>query len=90
MSKKIAVLVRARQSEALRMALGLALADDAVDVYVLDGKLADTEDNRLYLTTLKEFEFRIFTNHPENDGLEYLSAEQIAQRLPHYDHTLPY
>ena len=72
------------------MALGLVLADDAVDVYVLDRKLADTEDNRLYLATLKEFEFRIFPNHRENEGLEYLSTEQIAQRLPQYDHTLPY
>ena len=90
MKKSIAVLVRDRQGEALRMALGLVLADDTVDVYVLDRKLADTQDNRLYLTTLKEFEFHIFTNQPENEGLEYLSAEQIAQRLPHYDHTLPY
>lgn len=90
MKKNIAVLVRDRQGEALRMALGLALADDAVDVYVLDRKLADTADNRLYLATLKEFEFRIFTNQPENEGLEYLSVQQIAQRLPQYDHTLPY
>ena len=72
------------------MALGLVLADDEVDVYVLDRKLADTEAVRLYLTTLKEFEFRVFTNRPDNEGLEYLSVEQIAQRLPQYDHTLPY
>ncbi|OFZ85986.1 MAG: hypothetical protein A2W21_10155 [Betaproteobacteria bacterium RBG_16_66_20] len=90
MKKKIAVLVRDRQDEALRMALGLVLADDEVDVYVLDRKLADTEAVRLYLTTLKEFEFRVFTNQADNEGLEYLSVEQIAQRLPQYDHTLPY
>lgn len=90
MKKKIAVLVRDRQDEALRMALGLVLADDEVDVYVLDHKLADTEVIQLYLTTLKEFEFRVFTNRPDNEGLEYLSVEQIAQRLPQYDHTLPY
>ena len=72
------------------MALGLVLADDEVDVYVLDRKLADTEVVQLYLTTLKEFEFRVFTNWPDNEGLEYLSVEQIAQRLPQYDHTLPY
>ena len=90
MRKKIAVLVRDRQGEALRMALGLVLADDIVDVYVLDRKLADTQDNQLYLATLKEFEFRIFTDQPENEGLEYLSAEEMARRLPSYDHTLPY
>ena len=90
MKKKIAVLVRDRQDEALRMALGLVLADDEVDVYVLDHKLADTEAVQLYLTTLKEFEFRVFTNLPDNEGLEYLSVEQVAQRLPQYDHALPY
>ena len=39
MQKKIAVLVRERQSEALRMSLGLILVDDQVDVYVLDRKV---------------------------------------------------
>lgn len=90
MTKKIAVLVRDRQDEALRMALGLALLDDAVDVYVLDRKLEDTEKSRLHLETLKEFDFRMYTNHAENEDLEYLSTEQIARRLPQYDHLLPY
>lgn len=90
MTKKIAVLVRDRQDEALRMALGLALLDDAVDVYVLDRKLEDTEESRLHLETLKEFDFRMYTNHAENEDLEYLSTEQIARRLPQYDHLLPY
>lgn len=90
MKKTIAVLVRDRQGEALRMALGLALLDDAVDVYVLDRKLEDTEESRLHLETLKEFDFRMYTNHAENGDLEYLSTEQIARRLPQYDHLLPY
>ncbi len=90
MTKKIAVLVRNRQEEALRMALGLALIDDVVDVYVLDRRLEDTEASRLHLAALQEFDFRIYTNHPANEGLEFLSTEQIAQRLPQYDHTLPY
>jgi len=90
MSKRIAVLVRERQAEALRMALGLVLLDDTVDVYVLDRKLEDDEDIRLHLATLKEFDFRIYTNVPENQDLECLPAEEIARRLPEYDHALPY
>jgi hypothetical protein len=90
MKKHIAVLVRDRQSEALRMALGLVLLDDAVDVYVLDRKLEDTEENRLHLSTLKEFEFQLYTNEPANEGFEYLSAEQIAGKLCRYDHALVY
>jgi hypothetical protein len=90
MSKRIAVLVRERQAEALRMALGLVLLDDAVDVYVLDRKLADEPGVELQLATLKEFDFRIYTNDPANAGLECLSTDEIARRLPEYDHALPY
>lgn len=90
MNKHIAVLVRDRQSEALRMALGLVLLDDAVDVYVLDHKLEDTEEVRLHLSTLKEFDFRIYTNEPANEGFECLSAEQIARKLCQYDHAVAY
>jgi hypothetical protein len=90
MTRRIAVLVRDRQAEALRMALGLVLLDDTVDVYVLDRKLEDGEQIRLHLATLKEFDFRIYTNDPANEGLECLSAEEIARRLPDYHHALPY
>jgi len=90
MTKKIAVLVRERQAEALRMALGLVLLDDAVDVYVLDRKLADQQDIQLHLATLREFDFRIYTNDPANDDMECLPTDEIARRLPGYDHTLAY
>ena len=38
-ARNIAVVVRDRQSEAMRMALGLILIDDRVDVFLLAGKL---------------------------------------------------
>ena len=90
MQKKIAVLVRERQDEALRMSLGLILADDAVDIYVLDRKLHRTEDNALHLETIKDMEMKMYTNCAENEGMEYLSSAQIAQSLPQYDCVLPY
>ncbi len=90
MSKRVAVLVRERQAEALRMALGLALLDDVVDVYVLDRKLANDADIGLHLATLREFDFRIYTNDPANDGMECLPTDEIARRLAEYDHTLAY
>jgi len=37
-ARNIAVVVRNRQSEAMRMALGLILIDDRVDVFLLAGK----------------------------------------------------
>jgi len=90
MPKKIAVLVRERQGEALRMSLGLILVDDVVDVYVLDKKLQAEGESALHLETLKEMEVQILTNCRENEGMEYLTADEIALRLPQYDHILAY
>ena len=88
--KKIAVLVRDRPGEALRMSLGLILVDDVVDVYVLDSKLQATGETAFHLETMKEMEMQIFTNCRENEGLEYLPLDEIARRLPRYDHILAY
>ena len=90
MQKKIAVLVRDGQGEALRMSLGLILVDDLVHVYVLDRKLQATEETALHLETLKEMEMQIRTNCRDNEGMEYLPNEEIARKLPQYDHILAY
>ena len=88
--KKIAVLVRDRQGEALRMSLGLILVDDLVDVYVLDRKLQATGETALHLETLKEMDIQVRTNWRENEGMEYLPADEIALSLLRYDHILAY
>ena len=90
MAKKIAVLVRDRQGESLRMAVGIILLDDKIDVYVLDRKIEKEGSNELYLETIVDMEMDAFSNVRENDGMEYLSAEEIARRLVDYDHVLPY
>ena len=90
MAKKIAVLTRDRQEEALRMALGIILMDDSVDVYVLDRKVEGKEDNYLNIQTMKDMEMGVYTNCRENQNLEYLATEDIAQKLPGYDLVLPY
>jgi hypothetical protein len=90
MSKKIAILVRDRQGEALRMAVGAILMDDAIDVYVLDRKVEDTEDNALNLETMGDMDVKTFTNSSENADMEYVATEDIAARLLDYDHIVPY
>lgn len=90
MTKKIAVLVRDRQSEALRMALGLTLADDVIDVYVLDRELQGTEQDTMNVELMQELDMKIYTNHEGNKTLEYLPTGEIAQRLLGYDQVLPY
>jgi len=89
MKKKIAVLVRDRQAEALRMAVGLTLEDDEVDVFIMDRKLADDEAVALNLETLKELDIRIRTNNPENK-FELMATDDIARELVHFDSVIPY
>ncbi len=90
MAKKIALLVRERQGEALRMAVGITLMDDIISIFALDRKVEETEENSLNLETAEMMEMTLFTNHSENSGMEYLSNEQLADKLLEYDHIIPY
>ncbi|MEJ2696181.1 MAG: hypothetical protein P8013_05995 [Candidatus Sulfobium sp.] len=89
MKKKIAVLVRDRQGEALRMAVGLTLEDDEVNVFVMDDKLSDDEAIKVNLETLKDLDIRMYSNNPDN-GLEVMNTEEIARALVNYDNVIPY
>ena len=90
MPKKIAVIVRDRQSEALRMAIGLILKDDIIDVYILDKIIESTAQNQLNLETMQDMEMKAFSNIRENDTMDYLTTEEIAGKLSQYDHVLAY
>ena len=46
----------------MRIAVGLTLLDDIIEVYVLDRKLDETENNRLNLETIDMMDINIFTN----------------------------
>jgi len=87
--KKIAVVVRNEQSEALRMAVGLTLADDEVNVFIMDKKLESDEGIDLNVETLKDMDAKIFSNNPENE-FEQMSTEDIARALAGYDVVMPY
>ena len=90
MAKKIAVLVRDRQGEGLRMGLGLTLANDIIEVFVLDRKIEDTEGNRLNLEMLGDMKIKLYTNQKANTAIEYISTKELAQKVLEYDHILPY
>jgi hypothetical protein len=87
--KRIAVLVRERQAEALRMAVGLTLQDDEVNVYVMGGKLEDNPAVRMNVEFLGDLHIKIYTNSAEN-SFEFMSTEDIAKALVNYDTVLPY
>ena len=88
--KKIAVLVRDRQGEALRMAVGITLMDDVIDVYILDRKVEETEENSFNIETMKDLGMNVFTNYEGNRGITFFSTGEIAKKLLRYDHVLPY
>ncbi len=90
MAKKIAVLTRDRQPEALRMALGIILMDDIVDVYILDRQLEGSEDITMNIEMMGDMEMQLFTNCSENSNLDYLTTEEIAHKLYSYDHIVAY
>ncbi len=90
MTKRIAVLVRDRRGEALRMALGLTLLDDVVDVYLLDGRFQAAEPEALDLDLMKEMGMKAYSNRRDEAEMEFLSIAEIAETLPGYDHVIPY
>jgi len=89
MPKRIAILVRDRKHEALRMAVGATLLNDEVNVFIMDEKLEEDDEIRLNLEMLSDLGVRIFSNNPENK-FEHKTTEEIALILPIYDVILPY
>jgi hypothetical protein len=89
-TKKIAVIVRDRQSEALRVAGGLTLADDTIDVFVLDRKL-DKTDKALAspLELVTDLELKVYSNNGSN-GFTTITLEEMAKKLLEYDIVVPY
>lgn len=90
MTKKIAVLIRDRQAEALRMSVGLILLDDSVELFVLDSELERTESNMDYIELAKEMDINIYSNNRANKELQYMPLDEIALKLTEYDHILAY
>jgi hypothetical protein len=72
------------------MAVGATLRDDVIDVYVLDRTVEVSDANTLNVETLRDLDVRVGTNMPENADFEFCSTEELAKRLPDYDHILVY
>ena len=89
-TKKIAVIVRDRQGEALRVAGGLTLADDVIDVFVLDRKLEkENPDVAQPLELAVELDLNLYSNNAEN-GFTTITLEEMAKKLLEYDVVVPY
>lgn len=89
MAKKVAVLIKDNQVEGFRMAVGLTLADDEVNVFLLDKKLESGESVDPNVEMLGDLDVKIFSNNPENK-FEQKTNEEIARALTGYDAVIPY
>lgn len=89
MKKKIAVLIRDRQAEAMRMGLGLTILNDQIDIYLMR-RLESFIEHSPDLDLIKELGLKIYTFTEENRDFKYLSPEEGAQRLLDYDIVLAY
>ncbi|MBF0345786.1 MAG: hypothetical protein HQL06_16345 [Nitrospirae bacterium] len=90
MPKKIAVLVRDRQGEALRMSIGITVMDDIIDVFILDKKIVENEENSMNLEMIKDMGMNLCTNVKDYDDIAYVAAEEIGKKLTEYDNILAY
>ncbi|OGW40508.1 MAG: hypothetical protein A2010_08070 [Nitrospirae bacterium GWD2_57_9] len=89
-TKKIAVVVRDRQGEALRVSGGLTLADDTIEVFVLDNKLDKTSpDVAQPLELVTDLDLKVYSNNPDN-GFTTIALEDMARKLLEYDFVVPY
>ena len=89
-TKKIALIIRDRQGEALRVAGGLTLADDIIEVFILDRKLdKDSPAVAQPLELVTELELKVYSNNPEN-GYTTITTEEMAKKLLEYDFVVPY
>ncbi len=87
--KKIALLIRDRQAEAIRMGLGLTILNDRIDIYFTE-RLEDSIYSSPDMELIKELGLKVYTLREDNSGFEYLSPKDAAQRLLEYDIVLPY
>ena len=89
-TKKIAVIVRDRPAEALRVAGGLTLADDTIEVFILDGKLDKSNPEiATPLELVAELDLKIYSNNSDN-GYATMTLEEMSKKLLEYDVVVPY
>jgi hypothetical protein len=88
--RRIAVVIRDRESEALRMALGLTLVDDQVDIFVLGRHLAGADEDVMNLELLGEVGIKVYSDQQGDRYAQFRPSPEIARRLLEYDHVLPY
>lgn len=89
MAKRLAVIIRDRQSEAFRMSIGLTILEDRVDIFLTKPLLNDTE-TAMQLEGATEVGIPILSTVPEESRFPSISMEEMAQSLLKADHIIVY
>ena len=91
--KKIAVLLveNERNSEGLRMAAGLSLLDDKVDVFLIDRDFPEQDLPVIekHLKMIRAVGIGLYSNF-QKDGFDFISTGDLGRKLPEYDYVFPY
>ncbi len=86
--KRIAVIVRDRQSEAFRMSVGLTVLDDHVDIFIIK-PIKDDQRTKEELNGALDLGLKCYSLiHDER--FQVLRYDEFAKRLLEYDHIIPY
>lgn len=89
MDKRLAVIIRDRQSEAFRMSIGLTILEDRVDIFLTKPLLKDTE-TALQLEGAIEVGIPILSTVLEEPRFPSISMEEMAQSLLKAEHIIAY
>ncbi|MDT8445621.1 MAG: hypothetical protein RRB13_01835 [bacterium] len=84
MAKKIALITRHRQAEAMRMALGLTLLEDEAEVFILQD-LLDDDATANQLRQCQSVDLPVYCTAQGPAGLPYLDLAEAAQRWTQFD-----
>ncbi|MHB1325157.1 MAG: hypothetical protein ACYC0L_02955 [Thermoleophilia bacterium] len=88
--KKIAVIVRDREREALRMSLGLVLADDEVSVFNLGSVIERNDDNNLNIESLEMMDCILYSVNEKDENFQTIAMQDVPAKLLDYDHVVAY
>ena len=90
MAKKIAVILRDRPSEALRMSIGLIVLDDEVEILVTEP--LNDEDAAYLNNEVKDLVSGVSSTVPLKgvDDVDEITVEDMATKLLQFDNILPY